>query len=160
MVAMEQKPGQLYRALGASGDLADLARPAVASRRQVLPVVVDKPKTAKYIWLSFLSLSLAAAVEDWLRGEIGVVTGVVGIATIFIGRGMLNKADLAYLVATPPAAFLVAVLVPNALAISRSANPLNQLSASLLIHLANLAPFVLSAFALSFLLYKFANWRS
>ena len=44
MVAMEQKPGQLYRALGASGDLADLARPAVASRRQVLPVVVDKPK--------------------------------------------------------------------------------------------------------------------
>ena len=91
MVAMEQKPGQLYRALGASGDLADLARPAVASRRQVLPVVVDKPKTAKYIWLSFLSLSLAAAVEDWLRGEIGVVTGVVGIATIFIGRGMLNK---------------------------------------------------------------------
>lgn len=160
MVAMEQKPGQLYRALGASGDLADLARPAVASRRQVLPVVVDKPKTAKYIWLSFLSLSLAAAVEDWLRGEIGVVTGVVGIASIFIGRGMLNKADLAYLVATPPAAFLVAVLVPNALAISRSANPLNQLSASLLIHLANLAPFVLSAFALSFLLYKFANWRS
>lgn len=160
MVAMEQKPGQLYRALGASGDLADLARPAVASRRQVLPVVVDKPKTAKYIWLSFLSLSLAAAVEDWLRGEIGVVTGVIGIATIFIGRGMLNKADLAYLVATPPAAFLVAVLVPNALAISRSANPLNQLSASLLIHLANLAPFVLSAFALSFLLYKFANWRS
>ncbi len=160
MVAMEQKPGQLYRALGASGDLADLARPAVASRRQVLPVVVDKPKTAKYIWLSFLSLSLAAAVEDWLRGEIGVVTGVVGIATIFIGRGMLNKADLAYLVATPPAAFLVAVLVPNALAISRSANPLNQLSASLLTHLANLAPFVLSAFALSFLLYKIANWRS
>lgn len=160
MVAMEQKPGQLYRALGASGDLADLARPAVASRRQVLPVVVDKPKTATYIWLSFLSLSLAAAVEDWLRGEIGVVTGVVGIASIFIGRGMLNKADLAYLVATPPAAFLVAVLVPNALAISRSANPLNQLSASLLIHLANLAPFVLSAFALSFLLYKFANWRS
>lgn len=160
MVAMEQKPGQLYRALGASGDLADLARPAVASRRQVLPVVVDKPKTAKYIWLSFLSLSLAAAVEDWLRGEIGVVTGVIGIATIFIGRGMLNKADLAYLVATPPAAFLVAVLVPNALAISRSANPLNQLSASLLTHLANLAPFVLSAFALSFLLYKIANWRS
>ena len=160
MVAMEQKPGQLYRALGASGDLADLARPAVASRRQVLPVVVDKPKTAKYIWLSFLSLSLAAAVEDWLRGEIGVVTGVVGIATIFIGRGMLNKADLAYLVATPPAAFLVAVLVPNALAISRSANPLNQLSASLLTHLANLAPFVLSAYALSFLLYKIANWRS
>lgn len=160
MVAMEQKPGQLYRALGASGDLADLARPAVASRRQVLPVVVDKPKTAKYIWLSFLSLSLAAAVEDWLRGEIGVVTGVVGIASIFIGRGMLNKADLAYLVATPPAAFLVAVLVPNALAISRSANPLNQLSASLLTHLANLAPFVLSASALSFLLYKIANWRS
>jgi hypothetical protein len=160
MVAMEQKPGQLYRALGATGDLADLARPAVASRRQVLPVVVDKPKTAKYIWLSFLSLSLAAAVEDWLRGEIGVVTGVVGIASIFIGRGMLNKADLAYLVATPPAAFLVAVLVPNALAISRSANPLNQLSASLLTHLANLAPFVLSAFALSFLLYKIANWRS
>jgi hypothetical protein len=157
---MEQKPGQLYRALGATGDLADLARPAVASRRQVLPVVVDKPKTAKYIWLSFLSLSLAAAVEDWLRGEIGVVTGVVGIASIFIGRGMLNKADLAYLVATPPAAFLVAVLVPNALAISRSANPLNQLSASLLTHLANLAPFVLSAFALSFLLYKIANWRS
>lgn len=160
MVAMEQKPGQLYRALGATGDLADLARPAVASRRQVLPVVVDKPKTAKYIWLSFLSLSLAAAVEDWLRGEIGVVTGVVGIASIFIGRGMLNKADLAYLVATPPAAFLVAVLVPNALAISRSANPLNQLSASLLTHLANLAPFVLSAFALSFLLYKIANWRN
>ena len=64
MVVMEQKPGQLYRALGASGDLADLARPAVASRRQVLPVVVDKPKTAKYIWLSFLSLSLAAAIED------------------------------------------------------------------------------------------------
>jgi hypothetical protein len=160
MVAMEQKPGQLYRALGATGDLADLARPAVASRRQVLPVVVDKPKTAKYIWLSFLSLSLAAAVEDWLRGEIGVVTGVVGIVSIFIGRGMLNKADLAYLVATPPAAFLVAVLVPNALAISRSANPLNQLSASLLTHLANLAPFVLSAFALSFLLYKIANWRS
>jgi hypothetical protein len=160
MVAMEQKPGQLYRALGATGNLADLARPAVASRRQVLPVVVDKPKTAKYIWLSFLSLSLAAAVEDWLRGEIGVVTGVVGIASIFIGRGMLNKADLAYLVATPPAAFLVAVLVPNALAISRSANPLNQLSASLLTHLANLAPFVLSAFALSFLLYKIANWRS
>ena len=160
MVAMEQKPGQLYRALGATGDLADLARPAVASRRQVLPVVVDKPKTAKYIWLSFLSLSLAAAVEDWLRGEIGVVTGVVGIASIFIGRGMLNKADLAYLVATPPAAFLVAGLVPNALAISRSANPLNQLSASLLTHLANLAPFVLSAFALSFLLYKIANWRS
>jgi hypothetical protein len=157
---MEQKPGQLYRALGATGNLADLARPAVASRRQVLPVVVDKPKTAKYIWLSFLSLSLAAAVEDWLRGEIGVVTGVVGIASIFIGRGMLNKADLAYLVATPPAAFLVAVLVPNALAISRSANPLNQLSASLLTHLANLAPFVLSAFALSFLLYKIANWRS
>lgn len=160
MVVMEQKPGQLYRALGAAGDLADLARPAVASRRQVLPVVVDKPKTAQYIWLSFLSLSLAAAVEDWLRGEIGVVTGIVGLASIFIGRKMLNKADLAYLVATPPAAFLVAVLVPNTLAISRSANPLNQLSASLLTHLANLAPFVLSSFALSFLLYKIANRRS
>ena len=93
-------------------------------------------------------------------GQWSCCRGRGNIATIFIGRGMLNKADLAYLVATPPAAFLVAVLVPNALAISRSANPLNQLSASLLTHLANLAPFVLSASALSFLLYKIANWRS
>lgn len=160
MVAVEQKPGQLYRALGATGNLADLARPAVASRRQVLPVVVDKPKTAKYIWLTFLSLSLAAAVENWLRGEIGVVTGSVAIASVLIGRGMLNKADLAYLVATPPAAFLVAVLVPNALAIFRSANPLSQLSAALLTHLANLSPFVLGSFAISFLLYKIANRKS
>jgi uncharacterized membrane protein len=156
MVAMVQKPGQLYRAIGATGALADQARPAIAARRMVLPEVVDQPKLARFIWLCFTSLSLSAIIEYWLRGEIGVITGSVGIGLVFIGRGMLEKADLAYLVATPPAAFLVAVLLPNLIPISRSANPLNQLSATVLTHLANLAPFVLISFGISYLLYKVA----
>lgn len=154
---MAQKPGQLYRAIGASGKLADQARPAVASRRKVLPVVVDPPRTARFIWLTFVSLAITAAVEDWIRGEIGLVTGSVGIALVIIGRGMLNKADLAYLVATPPAAYLVAVTLPDLLGIIQSAHPLNQLGATVITRLSNLAPFVLTAFVISYLLFKIAN---
>jgi len=157
MVAMAQKPGQLYRAIGATGELADQARPAVAARRMVLPEVIDRPKLARFVWLCFAALSLSAIIEYWLRGEIGLITGSIGIGLVFIGRGMLEKADLAYLVATPPAAFLVAVIMPNLISILRSANPLNQLSATVLTHLANLAPFVLISFGISYLLYKIAN---
>ena len=157
MVDMAQKPGQLYRAIGASGELADQARPAVASRHRVLPEIIDQPRTGRFIWISFLALSLTAAVEDWLRNEIGMITGFVGIALVLIGRGMLNKADLAYLVATPPAAYLVAITLPDLLEISQSANPLNQLGATVFTRLSNLSPFILAAFAISFLLYKIAN---
>lgn len=154
---MATKPGQLYRAIGASGDLADMARPAVASRRRVLPEIVDQPTTGRFIALMFFTLSTIAALEDWLRGEIGLITGVAGIVLVVIGRGMLSKADMAYLVATPPAAYLVAVLIPDLLAIFRSANPLNQLGATMITRLSNLAPFVLTAFVISFLLFKIAN---
>lgn len=154
---MAQKPGQLYRALGATGQLADQARPAVANRRKVVPQIVDRPKTARFILLTFIILSLGATLEDFLRNEIGIITGILGIGMVFLGRGMLTKADLAYLVATPPAAFLIAVIVPDALAIARSANPINQLGATVFTHLSNLAPFVLITFGISFLFYKVAN---
>ncbi|CAB4571888.1 unannotated protein [freshwater metagenome] len=157
MVDVAQKPGQLYRAIGASGELADNARPAVASRRRVVPEVFDTPRTGRFILVTFAVLSLTAAIEDWLRGEIGMITGVAGIALVLIGRGMLNKADLAYLVATPPAAYLVAVTLPDLIGIAQSANPINQLSATIFTRLSNLAPFVLTAFGISFLLYKIAN---
>ncbi len=154
---MAQKPGQLYRAIGASGELADQARPAVASRRRVLPEVIDTPRTGRFILIMFAALSLAAAIEDWLRGEIGMITGIVGIALVLVGRGLLNKADLAYLVATPPAAYLVAITLPDLIGIARSANPINQLGATVFTRLSNLAPFVITAFVLSYLLYKIAN---
>jgi len=157
MVDMAQKPGQLYRAIGASGELADNARPAVASRRRVIPEVVDTPRTGRFILVMFMVLSLTAAIEDWLRGEIGIITGVAGIALVLLGRGMLNKADLAYLVATPPAAYLVAVTLPDLIGIIQSANPINQLGATIFTRLSNLAPFLLTAFAISYLLYKIAN---
>ena len=157
MVDMAQKPGQLYRAIGASGKLADSARPAVAARRRVLPEIVDTPKTGRFIWLTFISLSIFAAVEDWWRGEIGFITGGLGIALVLLGRAMLHKEDLAYLVATPPAAYLIAVVLPNLLSITQSANPLNQLGATIITRLSNLAPFVLTAFVISFLLFKIAN---
>lgn len=157
MVDMAQKPGQLYRAIGASGKLADSARPAVAARRRVLPEIVDTPKTGRFIWLTFISLSIFAAVEDWLRGEIGFITGGLGIALVLLGWVMLHKEDLAYLVATPPAAYLIAVVLPNLFSITQSANPLNQLGATVITRLSNLAPFVLTAFAISFLLFKIAN---
>jgi hypothetical protein len=157
MVDMAQKPGQLYRAIGASGELADNARPAVASRRRVIPEVVDTPRTGRFILVMFMVLSLTAAIEDWLRGEIGIITGVAGIALVLIGRGMLNEADLAYLVATPPAAYLVAVTLPDLIGIIQSANPINQLGATIFTRLSNLAPFLLTAFAISYLLYKIAN---
>ncbi|MBM3690449.1 MAG: hypothetical protein FJW76_00315 [Actinobacteria bacterium] len=157
---MAQQPGQLYRAIGAVGEMADNARPAVATRKRILPElpeIVDRPKTTRFIWVTFFALCLSAAIEDWLRGEIGLITGSIGIGLVIFGRIVLNKSDLAYLVATPPAAFLIAVTLPDLIGIIQSANPINQLGATVITRLSNLAPFVLSAFVLSFLLYKIAN---
>jgi hypothetical protein len=39
----------------------------------------------------------------------------------------------------------------------QSANPLNQFGATAITRLSNLAPFILSAFVISFLLFKIAN---
>jgi hypothetical protein len=86
---VSNKPGRLYRALGAVGDQADQARPAVANRRKVLPEPVNSKSLTQFVWITFGLLAIVAVLELRLRDQIGLITGVTAIGLVVYG----NKRD-------------------------------------------------------------------
>lgn len=151
---MSNKPGRLYRALGAVGDQADQARPAVANRRKVLPEPVNSKSLTQFVWITFGLLAIVAVLELRLRDQIGLITGVTAIGLVVYGNKRLEKLDLPYLIATMPSAFLLSIVVANLWSAIRAANPINQMGAAIFLHLSTLAPFVIIASGLSYFFYK------